>query len=103
MPLKDTGMVFEISDLKISYGFRCAVESLSLSLERGGSMGILGINGAGKTSTIKALLGMLRPRKGRIRVLGRSPGSVQAFRRIGFAPDDGSPPEYLTGQEYLAF
>lgn len=95
--------VFEIDQLKMTYGFRVAVDNLSLMLRKGQSLGLLGINGAGKTSTIRALLGMRRPQKGKVKIFGLSPGDTKTFRRLGFAPEDGVAPEYLTAEEYLSF
>lgn len=95
--------IFDIQNIKVTYGFRCAVEGLSLSLTPGRSLGLLGINGAGKTSTVRALLGMLKIREGSISIFGKAPGDPRAFKRIGFAPEEAIPPEYLSAQEYLAF
>lgn len=95
--------IFEIDSLTVAYGSRTAVSGLSLKLEPGTCLGLLGANGAGKTSTVRALLGMCKPKSGNVTVLGMKPGMPRAFRRIGFAPEDGSPPEYLSGREYLRF
>jgi ABC-2 type transport system ATP-binding protein len=95
--------ILKISDLEIRYGFRAAVEGVSLDLRRGECLGLLGVNGAGKTSTLAAVLGMLRPRRGEVSVFGGKPGTPAAFRRTGFAPEDGVPPEYLSAVEYLSF
>lgn len=93
----------EVSDLEIRYGFRTAVDGVSLRVASGECLGLLGINGAGKTSTLGAILGMLTPRRGIISVFGGRPGTPVAFRRTGFAPEDGVPPEYLSTKEYLDF
>lgn len=95
--------IFEMKELSVSYGFRRAVEGLNLSHLAGGSLGLLGVNGAGKTSTIRALLGMLKPTRGSITLFGDVPGRPRTFQKIGFAPEDGLPPEYLSAQEYLSF
>ncbi len=96
-------LVFQIQGVRIAYGLRPAVDNLSLSLKAGKSLGLLGVNGAGKTSTIRALLGMLKPRQGELNIFGFRPGDYRAFSKIGFAPEDGVPPEYLSGREYLRF
>lgn len=96
-------LIFEIASLTVAYGSRTAVDGLSLKLEKGTCLGLLGANGAGKTSTVRALLGMCKPKSGTVSVLGEKPGLARSFRRIGFAPEDGSPPEYLSGREYLRF
>ncbi len=72
-------------------------------MSAGESVGLLGANGAGKSSTLKALLGMLRPSGGEIKILGGEPGSFSNFEKLGFAPEEGVPPDYLSGKEYLSF
>jgi ABC-2 type transport system ATP-binding protein len=97
------GSILSIENLTVRYRFRTAVKELFLRLEAGQCLGLLGANGAGKTSTIRAVLGLVRPAKGRIRILGHGPGALRGLAQIGFAPEDGCPPEYLTGREYLVF
>jgi len=101
--MEEGNSIFNIQNVRIAYGLRCAVDNVSLELKQGRSLGLLGINGAGKTSTIRAILGMLRPRRGKLTVFGHRPGHYKTFKRIGFAPEDAVPPEYLTAREYLAF
>jgi ABC-2 type transport system ATP-binding protein len=95
--------IFEIRNLRVTYGFRRAVDDLSLSLESNQSLGILGLNGAGKSSTLRVLLGMQRARAGTVRLFGERPGSLRSLRALGYAPEDGTPPDYLTAEEYLRF
>src|SRR3954452_9109710 len=59
-----------------SYGARCAVNSLSLRVPAGTVYGFLGRNGAGKSTTIKMLLGMVRPDYGRVELLGHELASL---------------------------
>ncbi len=80
-----------------------AVDHLSLDIPRGQVFGLLGPNGSGKTTTIAMLLGLLRPDAGRIEILGARPGDHSVRRRIGYLPEEFSPPEYLTGYEILRF
>ncbi len=101
--MESTNTIFQLSGVGIAYSSRFAVEDLNLELKKGESLALLGLNGAGKTSTIRSLLGMLRPRRGEITVLGDRPGRVSNYFRIGFAPEDGLPPDYLSGEEYLNF
>jgi len=60
-----------VTDLAVSYGSVPAVDKVSLAIEAGELRVILGANGAGKTTIIKTLLGLLRPRAGKISVDGR--------------------------------
>jgi ABC-2 type transport system ATP-binding protein len=64
-----------------------AVNDLSFSVEPGTVFGFLGGNGAGKTTSLRMVLDIIRPTSGRIEVLGRAPGRLNA-PEIGFLPEE---------------
>ncbi len=64
-----------------------AVDDLSFSVEPGTVFGFLGGNGAGKTTSLRMVLDIIRPTSGRIEVLGRTPGRANAAQ-IGFLPEE---------------
>ena len=64
-----------------------AVDDLSFAVERGSVFGFLGGNGAGKTTSLRMVLDIIRPTQGRIDVLGRAPGRANA-PEIGFLPEE---------------
>jgi len=68
----------ELQDLHFGYGARAAVRGVSLRLEAGDCYGFLGHNGAGKTTVMRLCLGLLRPRRGKVRVFG---ADADAHRR----------------------
>jgi ABC-2 type transport system ATP-binding protein len=70
-----------------------AVDGLDLAVERGGVHGFLGPNGSGKTTTIRMLLGLLRPHAGR----------VELTRPLGYLPEQLQPYDGLTVRGYLRF
>ena len=80
----------EIRALSKRYGRVEAVRDVSLRVAEGETYGYLGPNGSGKTTTIRCLLGLLRPTKGSMRVLGRDVagdlGSI--LERVGHIPGD---------------
>lgn len=80
-----------------------AVRELSFGVKRGEVFGLLGPNGSGKSTTIKMLLGLLHPTRGRIRVLGRSPREVKVKARVGYLPEESYLYPYLTSEETLDF
>jgi ABC-2 type transport system ATP-binding protein len=80
-----------------------AVDGLSLSVGRGEVFGLLGPNGSGKSTTLKMVLGLLRPTKGRLVVAGRPPTDVRAKARIGYLPEESYLYPYLTAGETLDF
>ncbi len=80
-----------------------AVNGIDLDIGPGQVFGLLGPNGSGKSTTVKLLLGLLYPTRGSIRVLGQSPRSVMAKRRIGYLPEETYLYRYLTAAETLDF
>jgi ABC-type multidrug transport system ATPase subunit len=71
----------QISDLTNRYGRICALDRVSLSIERGSFVALLGPNGAGKSTLFGCLLGLTAPTAGEIRLQGRS---ITAADRAGF-------------------
>ncbi|MBN1672907.1 MAG: ABC transporter ATP-binding protein [Kiritimatiellae bacterium] len=80
-----------------------AVNGIDLAVRPGEVFGLLGPNGSGKSTTIKMILGLLYPTRGRIRVFGRSPRDVRAKARIGYLPEESYLYGYLTSEETLDF
>jgi ABC-2 type transport system ATP-binding protein len=80
-----------------------AVDDLHLVLHPGEVLGLLGPNGSGKSTTIKMILGLLRPTHGRIQVFGQSPESPSVRARIGYLPELSHLYQYLTPRETLEF
>jgi len=95
----------ELIDLTKRFGDKTAVDGVSLALEPGAFLGLLGRNGAGKSTTLKMVTGLLKPTAGRIRVLGldleTEPLAVK--RQIGAMPEDMALLDMLTGPQYLRF
>jgi beta-exotoxin I transport system ATP-binding protein len=85
------------------YGPTRGIEDLSFRLEPGEVFGYLGPNGAGKSTTIRTMLDLIRPTRGRIRVFGLDPrvDSAAVHARIGYVPGEFGLYERLTGAEYL--
>lgn len=87
------------------YGAHCAVQDLSFEIAQGECIGFLGLNGAGKSTTLRLLSCLLLPTSGRITVRGldvvENPHEIRKL--IGYLPD--TPPLYgeMTVREYLAF
>ena len=81
-------MIIEVRDLRRRFGAFEAVRGVSFTVERGEIFGYLGANGAGKSTTIRILCGLLEPSAGRAIVAGhdvaRDPTAVR--RRVGVEP-----------------
>ena len=78
-------LVLQTDQLTKKYRRRVAVDSLSLAVERGDVFGFLGQNGAGKSTTIRMALGLVRPTSGRVQVLGHDMARRlrTALQRVG--------------------
>ena len=95
----------EIAGLTVDYGERRAVDRLTLTVRPGEIYGLLGSNGAGKSSTIKAIVGLVRPTGGAVRVFGADAvgDGLLAKQRIGYVPETALLYEALTPREFLEF
>ncbi|HET7489406.1 MAG TPA: ABC transporter ATP-binding protein [Acidimicrobiales bacterium] len=95
--------VIETEDLSRSFGRQVALDGLSLDVQEGEIVALLGPNGAGKTTTVRLLNGVLRPDRGRARVLGLDPGAdgTELRRRTGVLTDAAGLDDRLTARENL--
>ena len=80
-----------------------ALDHLDLKIKAGEVFGLLGPNGSGKSTTMKLLLGLIRPSAGEARVFGQPPGSLEARMRVGFLPENPYFYSFLNGDETLRF
>lgn len=98
--------VVELQQVGKVYGSVTALESLDLEVREGEVLGLLGHNGAGKTTAMKLILGLIRPSSGSVRVLGMNPcgsGAAQLRMRIGYLPENVSFYPQLSGREVLRY
>ncbi|WLV24558.1 ABC transporter ATP-binding protein [Aciduricibacillus chroicocephali] len=97
--------ILEIEKLTKRFGDVVAVDQMSLKVEEGEIFGFLGSNGAGKSTTIEMVTGLLRPNSGTIKVLGKDISKNRMFikRNIGFVPQDIAIYEDLTAYENVKF
>src|SRR5437870_4341369 len=103
MPADDRPAV-EIDRLTKKYGDFTALDRLSLTLERGQILGFIGPNGSGKTTTIKILVGQLRPSKGSARIAGADcAGDPRIKHLVGYMPDTFGAYDGMRVWEYLDF
>ncbi len=78
-----------------------ALKGVSLRVERGEIFGLIGANGAGKTSLVKILLGISRPTSGAARLLGGVPGDGAIRRRVGYLPESMRVQDHLRAESLL--
>jgi ABC-2 type transport system ATP-binding protein len=80
-----------------------AVRDLNLKVEAGQVYGLLGPNGSGKSTTLKIILGLVSPTRGKTAIFGRDSRLVESREAVGFLPENPYFYKFLTGQETLRF
>jgi len=97
--------VLVLDHLVCRYGATTAVDDLSLEVRPGEMFGLIGPDGAGKTTTIRAVLGLLAPASGRVRTLGLDPRAARAAlsRGVGYLAQGFSLYGDLSVDENIAF
>ena len=95
----------EIRQTTKRYNELVAVNNISLTINTGEIFALLGPNGSGKSTTLKMLIGLVKPTSGDINVLGidvaKDPVAIK--RQVGYVPESPNVYEFLTGIEYLDF
>ncbi len=102
MPLP---VALSLTDVRVRYGSRVAVDGVSLEVQRGEIVGLLGPNGSGKSSVLAAAAGAVNPREGRVTVDGidRERDPIAFAHRVGLAPQECGLYDELTAGENLLF
>ncbi len=80
-----------------------AVDGIDFEIRQHEIFGLLGPNGSGKSTTIKMILGLLRPTHGRLTVLGHTPDDVKVKSRIGYLPEESYLYRFLNPMETLDY
>ena len=95
----------EVTSLCKSYGQKQAVRSVSFTIQEGEIYGLMGMNGAGKTTILRMLATLLKPDSGDARIAGHSiVTEADAVRRhIAYLPDEAGAYRTMTGENYLKF
>ena len=83
------------------FGARLALGGVSLEVPSGAGVGLVGANGAGKTTFIKCALDLCAVDSGSVEIFGVSSRGAQARARLAYVPERFMPPHYLLGREFL--
>ncbi len=100
-PDGDADLVVETRGLRKQYGAITAVNGVDLHVRRGEVFGFLGPNGSGKTTTLRMLLGLVKPTDGSVTVLGEQPGAAVGLAKIGAMVETPAFYPFLSGRDNL--
>jgi len=97
--------VVAISNVTRKYGVKLALDNVSLNIPKGSVFGLIGGNGAGKTTIIRHILGLLKPHSGSVQVFGLDPVAdpVNVLGRIGYLSEDRDLPSWMRVFELLRY
>ncbi|MGB4056549.1 MAG: ABC transporter ATP-binding protein [Alphaproteobacteria bacterium] len=103
MPDTDRPQILALDRVNVSYGKAHVVRDVSFALNPGETFGLIGLNGAGKTSLIKCILGLRTQASGSISVFGEPPAMKKGRMSLSYLPERFEPPWFLTGMEFIKF
>ena len=98
--------MIQLTNVTKRYENTTVVHDLNLEIKTGEIVGIIGHNGAGKSTTMKMIAGLIEPTTGNIRVMGQDiqrGSSPKIKQRIGYLPEESPLYEAMTAQQYLLF
>lgn len=92
-----------LDDVTISYTAEPVIRHISLEAKKGEIFGLMGLNGAGKTTMIKAILGLRQQDSGLILINDTQNDDLVSKKALSYLPEKFEPPWFLTGMEFLKF
>lgn len=84
--VNDPKALINVKNVSFSYGIGKALDAVSLDIQSGDFLAIIGPNGSGKTTLVKIILGLLEPSEGEVRLLGKRLQEFSEWQKIGYVP-----------------
>lgn len=98
-----SGAALDIKNLCAAYGDKHVLDNISFSVGKGQTYGLIGLNGVGKTTLIKIVLGLKTAESGEALIFGRSTADANVRYDISYLPERFDPPWFLKGGEFVQF
>jgi ABC-2 type transport system ATP-binding protein len=93
----------DVKNIGADYGGGFVIRNVSFDVRKGETFGLIGLNGVGKTTLIKIMLGLLTAREGQIDLFGVPSTDPEAKMRLAYLPEKFEPPHFLSGREFIDF
>lgn len=97
------GHAIRIAGVTADYGHGPVIEDISFDVPTGQTFGLIGLNGVGKTTLIKIILGLMESSKGFVEVFGKKTLDPDSKAKIAYLPEKFEPPPFLSGLEFVKF
>ena len=97
------GNAIRIAGVTADYGHGPVIEDISFDVPTGQTFGLIGLNGVGKTTLIKIILGLMESSKGFVEVFGKKTLDPDSKAKIAYLPEKFEPPPFLSGLEFVKF
>lgn len=92
-----------IDGVSADYGLGAVLEDITLDVRTGETFGLIGLNGVGKTTLIKIILGLMEPSGGAVELFGNRTLDAESKGKIAYLPEKFEPPVFLSGLEFIKF
>jgi len=96
-------LAIDIKNVAANYGFGNVIEGIDFQVKKGETFGIVGLNGVGKTTLIKIILGLMDASSGHVKIFGKSSFEQASKSKIAYLPEKFEPPTFLSGFEFIKF
>ena len=92
-----------IDGVAANYGHGNVIENISFDVRTGETFGLIGLNGVGKTTLIKIILGLMEASQGSVELFGKKTVDPESKAGIAYLPEKFEPPSFLSGMEFVKF
>ncbi len=92
-----------IKNVTADYGQGPVIRDISLDISAGETVGLIGLNGVGKTTLIKIILGLMQAVSGSVEIFGAQVTDPASKQKLAYLPEKFEPPSFLSGTEFIRF
>ncbi len=100
---KQVKTAISIDNVAADYGLGNVIEDITFDVKKGEIFGLIGLNGVGKTTLIKIVLGLMDAAAGKVEVFSKEILNPKSKSKIAYLPEKFEPPVFLSGLEFLDF
>ncbi len=93
----------KLDNVSVKYAGDPVIKDINLDIKAGEVFGLMGLNGAGKTTMIKSILGLKEQCRGDISIFGKNKLSKESKLKLAYLPEKFEPPYFLSGMEFMKF